>query len=578
MKTWHWIGVRLVAAICAGPAAAYSSAGFWGTVMDGTPDYSEKAFAPLDEVLPKLNGDPNNLELMRSYETALVGLMQPNSPIGGCRVVLRSDTEDSSEREVTTDNQGKFRFENLMIGEYTLAVHTPGEGRQRAKEIVWRLKVEDDYRGLRGELVVPSEFVTAKGTVVDSAGRPLAGIQITGEEFNYNGESSHWPPVAHVVKTVTDKKGRYILPGLHPARLYPSYGMQGQYVVRAEGEGFAPREQLITAVTKETHAAQQRWWKALWSAAPAEERERRETLKWPAPADARGVLSGVDFTMTSASGVGGCVQDQPGNPIPKAYLSLEPGDDVPKAIYPLPGYSKGTYVGESGRFAFDGLVPGHYRVKATAAGYVAREIPLELAEGQMLEVPVGMDRAGTVLMDVTRNGKREVPQYMVTEGGECRIFWSGTTNAAGICVFDGLPPGKNRLRVGFTKEECERYEMAWASIASDQTNEVETAVDGECAFDLDLSFPPGGAARVWVDPADAPVEDDLGKDENRKAGRWVKYPGRFSFAALPAGEYRISLQHFESAKEMKFDVPWKAERTQTIRLTPGERPAVAFEF
>jgi hypothetical protein len=189
-----------------------------------------------------------------------------------------------------------------------------------------------------------------------------------------------------------------------------------------------------------------------------------------------------------------------------------------------------------------------------------------VAEGQTLEIPVKMTRAGAVLVDVTRNSRREAPSDMATEGGESRIFWSKQTNAEGVCIFEGLPPGENRIRVAFAKDE------------SDRTNQVALAVDGDCGFDLDVSFPKGGAVRVWLDPADALVVDDHGKDENRKSGRWRKWPRRFAFENLPPGEYRLGLQHFKSAKEMNVPAPWKAEQTKTIRLEPGQRPMVAVEF
>ena len=103
------------------------------------------------------------------------------------------------------------------------------------------------------------------------------------------------------------------------------------------------------------------------------------------------------------------------------------------------------------------------------------------------------------------------------------------------------------------------------------------AVDGACGFDLDLAFPKDGTMRVWLNPADAPIVNDYWKDEQLKAFLWAEIPGRFAFDDLPAGDYRLSAQHFESRKNAKGQA-WIPSQTQTIRLEEGQRPTVAIEF
>ena len=583
MKTGRGIGIGLLlAALCAVTAEAYSRAGFLGTVMDGTPDYSDEAFKPMEQLVPRLMADnPNDAETMDLFGKAIVRLMQPHGPIAGLRVVLRSGGENPDQRETTTATNGTFRFEDLSAGEYTLTIQNPVKGRHSPQEITWRLKVENDYSGLRDELVVPSEFVAVEGKVADIAGKPLAGIQITAEEYTYNWESGHWGPAAHMVKTTTDKQGRFKLAGLHPARFFPTAGRQGQYLLRAEDEGFAPRMQLITVETRETRAARLRWWNMFREVVAKEHQVEDVEKNWPAPADARGVLAGLDFTMTAASAVGGCVRDAAGNPL-QAQVSLGPGDDVPKAISPLPGYSRWASSDDSGRFLFGDLVPGHYQVVARAAGYVERTVPCEVAEGQTRELAVEMTRAGTAIVDVTRNGRRETPKFIqaISAGGDIHFYWIGASNELGGCVFGGLPPGENRLRAGFTtygKGEYGRYEETQLVVESDRTNHVALAVDGACGFDLDLAFPKDGTMRVWLNPADAPIVNDYWKDEQLKAFLWAEMPGRFAFDDLPAGDYRLSAQHFESRKNAKGQA-WIPSQTQTIRLEEGQRPTVAIEF
>lgn len=579
MNMGRWIFVFLLAAGSAGTAAAYSNASFGGTVVDGTPDYSDRAFAALEAMAPQLvAGDQNDPALWELYESALMGVMQPKGFMAGVRIVLRPDEKNQPVRETTTDDKGTFRFRDLAIGEYGLTIYKPAKGRNRTKGTTWRLKVEDAYRGLADALVIPAEFVTVRGRTVDSAGRPLAGIRIAAEEFTYNGESQYWAPAAHVVRTTTDEHGRYRLPGLHPARLYPAPGMQGQYLLRAEGDGFAPRMQLITAVTKETHAARLRWWNLLQVVAPPEQRQENKDVKWPSPANARGVLAVPDFAMTAASALEGIVRDEAGNPISKASLWLVPGDDVPELPYPL-SLRKSTNSDENGRFSFGDLPPGHYEMNVTAAGTVGQVIRCEAAEGRTSELTADMPRAGTLLVNILRQIPREGPMYLfaISRDGDFHVAWNGQTNEAGTCVFTGLPPGENRTRAEFLKGECRRYEEIRTVIEAGRTNQVDLAVAGGCTFDLDLSFAKGGAARAWLEPMDAPAATDYWKNENLKAHLWMDSSGKFAMENLPAGEYRLSVQHFESRKNAK-GRPWMASQTRRLVLEPGQRPAAAFAF
>ena len=575
MKTGRGIGIGLLLAALGAGAAAQTDGYFGGRVLDGTPDYSDEAFGRLERVLAR--GEMKTAEDGQAFEEALMGLMKPNGPIAGARVVLRSAGAAPDEREAKTDEKGYFHFTPYPYGEYTLTITTPERDSRASQTLAWRLR-KDDYGQERDEFTFPAEFVAAQGTVRDSAGNPLAGIGIVAEEYAYNFELQKWRPAAHVVKTTTDDQGHFELAGLHPAALWFAWAFRGDYLVHAEGAGFAPQVKELKVLTKTVHGAAQRMLELFRTIAP-EDRNGLKDVKVAEPASEHGLLTGVDFTLTVAAAVAGRVQDGAGAPVAGVSLVLDPGAGLPGMPYPLSLRQTAQSDG-AGNFRFAGLLPGPYAVKASAAGYAAREIRCEVAEGQMRDLPVALARAGTALVDVTRNGTRVAPSYLVTQGGECSIFWNNQTNAAGMCVFGGLPPGENRVRAAFTSHTngtSERFEDIHVAIESEQTNQVALALDGECAFDLDLSFPKDGAVRVWLNPADAPVVNDLWKDEQLKAFRWVELPGCFAFENLPAGDYRLSVQHFESRRNAK-SLPMKPDQTKILRLEEGQRPAVAVEF
>ena len=574
MKTGRGIGLGLLLATL-GAGTAVADGHFSGRVLDGTPDYSDEAFRRLERVMAA--GDWKTDEGANAFGAALAAMMNPKGPIAGARVVLRSAGAAPDERETTTDEKGLFHFSPYPYGEYVLTITTPESDARASQTLEWRLR-KDDYGQEGDEFVFPAEYVAARGTVRDSAGNPMAGIAIMAEEYAYGFELQKWRPAAHVVKTTTDADGHFELAGLHPAVLWYAWAFRGDYLVHAEGAGLAPRVKELKVLTETTHAAAQRMLDLFRQVAP-EDQNGLKDVKLAEPADAHGILAGVDFTMTAAAAVAGSVQDEAGGPVSGAGLVLEPGDGLPEMPYPL-SLRQSTSSDADGRFRFDGLLPGQYVVKAAAAGYAAREIRCETTEGQTAELPVALARAGTVIVDVTRNGTRMAPKYLVTEGGEGHVFWDGRTNEEGQCVFSKLPPGQNRIRASFTtytNGTCERFEEIRVAIESDRTNHVALPVDGACGFDLDLAFAKNGAVRVWLNPADAPVVNDLWKDEQLKTFRWVEIPGRVAFEYLPAGDYRLSVQHLERGKNMK-SRPMNPDHTQTIRLEEGQRPAVAFEF
>ena len=575
MKTGRGIGFGLLLAMLGAGAAAGADGYFGGRVLDGTPDYSDEAFGRFERVMNR--GELTTEQDAKAFGEAMTGLMNPKGPIAGARVVLRSVGATPDERETMTNEKGYFHFSPYPYGEYQLTITTPESDSQALQTLVWRLR-KDDYGQEHDEFVFPAEVVAARGTVRDSAGNPLAGIAIMAEEYAYDFEGQRWRPAAHVVKTTTDAEGHFELADLHPALLWFSWAGRGDYLVHAEGSGFAPQVKDLKVLTKSVHGAGQRMLGLFRQVAP-EDRNGLRDVTLADPANEQGLLTGVDFTMTAAAAVAGCVQDGTGAPLGGVSIVLDPGEGLPDMPYPL-SLRQSTSSDAGGRFRFDGLLPGQYVVKASAAGYAAREIRCETIEGQTAELPVALARAGTAIVDVTRNGTRMAPKYLVTEGGECHVFWDGQTNGEGMCVFSKLPPGENRLRASFvsnTNGTCERFEEIRVAIESDRTNHVAMAVDGECGFDVDLAFDRGGAVRVWLNPADAPVVNDLWKDEQLKTFRWVEIPGRVAFDGLPAGDYRLSVQHLERGKNMK-SRPMKPDQTRTLRLEDGQRPTAAFEF
>ena len=574
METRRWIGICLLAALGAGPAAAYTTASFWGTVWDGTPDYSDAAFEPMEAAVAKVAsaGDSYSEEVSDLIGKAMMRLMFPNGPLAGLRVVLRSGGEAPEECATTTDEKGKFHFNELAIGEYALTVHKPGKGCRGPQEYTWRLKVDDDYRQTGAELALPAKFITARGTVVDSAGKPLEGIQIAAQEYRYNGELSRWSPVAHVVPTaVTDPKGRFELPGLHSAPFWPGDGGAGGYLLRVAGDekGFVPCVRRIDVVTKETHAARLRWFKMWAAVVPARSRKEMKDIKWPVPANPRGVLEGVDFTLLRAATLGGRVRDAAGAAVTNAQVWLRQLDAPPYLPLPFPFGPEAVRTDADGRFSIPGLAPGRYRV-VVAVAYRNREypdVPVALREGEVrtdLDLCYEVPPPGRIEASVCEAGSgRPIGVYTAyvervmgaPDSGETSGNLVKDTNRPGFFAVDNISPGTAHFRInapGYVsrKAACEvesgktaiwpvELEPAGAAL-------VRVTCHGVVSRPYELvSFPEGATNAVWG------------------WSRTTNADGRCEIQGLPPGLNRIRAQFLGSGQGRYALVPVQIEAGKT---------------
>ena len=492
-----WIGVGLMAALGAGSAAGYDGARFRGTVMDGAPDYSDAAFAPLEEVAAKLaTGDQNDPELMDSFGKALMGIMCPHGPMAGLRVTLRSAGETPEARETATDEKGQFRFDSLAIGEYALAIHQSGKGCQGPQEYSWRLKIDDEYRQTGAELAWPAQLLVARGMIVDSAGQPLAGVRITAYENRYNGELDRWSGVLHVVETATDKRGGFELAGLRPMRFFPGDGGPAGYVLKVEKEGFAPCVRRIDALTKETQDAMRRWWSIMVKAVPSS-RGRATDIQWPVPANPRGAIENVDFTLIRAATLGGCVRDGAGTPITNASVSFRHLDAPPYLPLPFPFEPKTTRTDAAGRFSIPGLATGRYHV-VVAVDYRGREypdVPVELREGEVrddLDLRYEVPPTGRIEASVfDKDSAKPIGVYTAyvervlgtPDSGITSGSIAKDTNRPGFFVVENVSPGETQFRIS-----APGYVSRQAACA------VES---GKTAL-LPIEMQPAGAAQVRV--------------------------------------------------------------------------------
>ena len=565
---WVWGGLLWATVAGSGTAAGDGRASFRGIVRDGTPDYSDAAFAPLEEVAAKVaTGGQNDPQIWDSFGKALMGIMCPNGPMAGMRVTLRSVGASPVLRETTTDEKGQFRFDRLEDVEYALTIQRPGKDGAKPQEYSWRLKMGDDYPHIGADLAWPETLLVARGKIVDSAGQPLAGVRITAYENRYNGELSRWASVLHVVETVTDKRGRFKLTGLRPMQFFPGDGGPAGYVLLVEREGFAPRVKRIDALTQETRDAMLRWWNIMAKTVPAGSRKPSE-IQWPVPANKRGVIDGVDFTLIRAATLGGCVVDAAGAPLADVYISLRYLDAPPYQPAPFPTGPGSARTDAAGRFSIPGLATGRYVVAVTVSGRSQSypEATVDLREGETrgdLELRYEVPPTGRIAATVLETGSgRPIGVYTAyvervvgpPESGETHGQLAKETNQPGHFTVEDISPGEAQFYVSAPGYVSRR---AACTVESGETTDwtidmqpagaasIRVTCDGIATRPYQLvSFPEGATNAVW--------------------GSWsTNDDGRCVIRELPPGLNRLRAQVFGNNQSRFALVPVQIGAGQT---------------
>lgn len=572
MKTGRGIGIGLLlAALGAGTAAGAEEGRVRGILTDGTQDCTEAALARFENALMRAVGEPADPVLMKARSDALTSITYPRGPIAGARVTVRSLSESSQMRETATDAKGQFHFEELADGEYVLTVRRPGKGFRGPRELSWLFIMDESGRLVEADLAWPDKFLVARGKVVDSAGKPLAGARITAFEDRRFNVFGSWPKkTRHVVETATDERGWFELRGLRPMRMLTPSG----YVLKVDKEGFAPGVRSIDVITPETRDALRRWYGIMTNAYPKRSRQPVD-VQWPVPANRRGVVAGMDIALDRAATLGGCVVDAAGAPLADAYVSLRYLDKPPLQFLPFPFGPGSDRTDVNGRFSFSGLATGRYVVAVSVAGRRReyRDAPVELREGETrndLELRFEVPPTGRIAATVLETGSgRPIGVYTAyvervvgpPESGETRGQLAKDTNQPGHFTVDNVSPGEAQFHLSAPGYVSRR---AACAVESGQT------------ANLAVEMQPAGVALVrvnWNGVATQPYQLIAFPEgaTNVIAWGWLQTTnadGRCEIRELPPGlnRVRVELPGYDQTHFAVVPVRIEAGQTNSVEL------------
>ena len=219
------------------------------------------------------------------------------------------------------------------------------------------------------------------GLVRSNGGDPLAGVTVTAVS---DGSSP--------VTAVTDSGGTYQMDDMPAGRTY---------TVIAELDGYSadPPQRQVTVQKDQT--------------------------------------TNADFILTANTGtIQGRVVTQNGAALDKALVSVK---------NETTGQSKSTWTGADGRFAFQSLAAGQYRVSVSKGGYASTgDSVVTLAEGATVDLVLKMESQTGTIRGFVRYRGRGLQKARVTASGPTEV--SVTAGADGAFRFDALPAGNYDLR------------------------------------------------------------------------------------------------------------------------------------
>ncbi|MCY1012389.1 carboxypeptidase regulatory-like domain-containing protein [Nannocystis pusilla] len=426
-------------------------------------------------------------------------------------VSLQGAGEREFGAEIEAD--GRVRIPGVLAGSYEVTVRCEGfvSAEKYAPVTVADAPIED----LRWD-VAPGRAI--RGTVTTAKGEPAAGISVMAR---IKGEPGQAPPRASGPAFVdSDGQGRFALAGLLP----------GKYEVRAFSKG-ANR--------------------------PTPDKPIEVIL--PEGQD----LEDIRVELPASGQLRGKVRDVHGNPVGRAQVSLQG-----------PGRRSSAMTGDDGSFHVPEAAAGEYRVSATRDGIKLRAPGTGDDDVQGAKVTVEADAVATVKL-VVETGNGKIVGVVRDEGGAgvSDAFVEATRESESARGPGGAPPRYFALndRPHLTDAEgrfaVEELFPGKYTVRAFRRGGGETTVEHVAlGAEVTLTIEPTGrlAGTVAVKGGAAPQEFSAtlsdAKTGYQRTDRFFRTGGAWSFAELPAGDYKLSVSAPEGTQDTEVSLGSGEER------------------
>lgn len=515
-------------------------------------------------------------------------------------VVTIAGTGITGVQQVSTDESGRFVFDRLLAGRFTLTVEKGGYlktyvgSRRPGKPPSLPLALSDGQRLLDLTIDVP-RGAAIEGTVRDEHGMPQPTSQVYVEQRLIIAGETRLMSVPGVSRAIADDRGRYRLYGLPP----------GDYVVSCTGGNIAlggaelaSEEQIRSA----DDAARRSMGPISMTPkpAPAPPRQFSRTGRSLDVVSLRTgeERSGVDITtaLVGVSRVNMLITAPSGQPLTNVSIGI-------RGINGGGGYSPGIVrPNADGRFSLPGLAPGRYFFYGrgsetdgdlTAAplflssevlinGNEVEEVVLQFARGQRVSGRLGMAVDGvappavatarlslTAVGGISGTSVNPPPQPVSADGsfvfdnvapGKYRL---GLTGLNGWTLASALLEGKDTLDMPFDVRQGSDVTGLLAGITNRSTEVAGLVTDaaGRPSPEFSALVFPSDRALWTVAPRRTSGLVKIGTD------------GRYSIKDLPPGDYLLAVIVDADPQQLE-DIGFLeqvATAAIAIRLTDGQK-------
>jgi protocatechuate 3,4-dioxygenase beta subunit len=309
--------------------------------------------------------------------------------MGGMNIVVRMGNNESDRRTAFSSAEGAFAFEDVPPGNWDVSVwaKTYQEARTAGIAVVPGETKTVDVKAARG-LVIRGRVVDAKG------GRPIQDASVSARDGG-NATPFMLDPFG-TGGVMTDADGRFEITGQSP----------GSYQLTARHPQFSEGTARVVVDDKD---------------------------------------GAVDIPLVGGGSIAGVVLSAQGGPLPGAEVSLQGGGDGGIRINGLGG-DQGTLTDAAGRFRFDHLAAGRYKVSANMRTQTSSVVDVPLNAGDVREdIRLSLDAGATIRGVVRGLPENERAGVMVGAQG-VDYFANARTGPDGVFEFAGVPKGTMTLR------------------------------------------------------------------------------------------------------------------------------------
>lgn len=256
-----------------------------------------------------------------------VKVVSADGPVIGAQVSLKG--EGAPDRQAYTDESGECEFAALPAAAYSLKVHKRSffaepESERQAESFSL------DGRQVRSVRVTLTRGGSIAGRLLDADGDPLTGVPVTAFRLNPASKKTALPPASESnVTSVPDDRGAFRLYGLRPGLYLLAFNVQREF---SERKAVPPA--YYPAQTESASAAH------IYVAAAHEV---------TVPEIRIGVAGAPPPTVSGKASAGGA-------PARGVLVSIVGVSDE--------SLNDSSLTDDEGRFGFEGIPPGRYRVRA----------------------------------------------------------------------------------------------------------------------------------------------------------------------------------------------------------------------